>query len=200
MDDRIQDTLSFWFGEPEETAAYFKTRQRLWFRKSAETDAAIGAQFGDTLIAAAAGRCDDWATTLRGRLALIVVLDQFSRNLRRGQPAMFAQDAKALALALEAIDADQERSLPLAMRMFFYMPLEHAENEALQDRCVALFTQLWDDAPEPARPLVADFKRYAEMHRDVIRRFGRFPHRNAILGRQDTAEERAFLTQPGSRF
>jgi len=199
-DERCEAVLRFWFETPRDDSDYFRERGRLWFVKSDETDRAIGNRFGATLAAAAAGELDHWAETPRGRTALIVVLDQFPRNIHRGRPEAFAQDEKALSLALQGLTLRHDRGLPLPLRLFFYLPLEHAENLAMQERCVALVKKARDTATGDARDAAEEYLRYAERHRDVILRFGRFPHRNEILGRESTAEEAAFLQQPGSRF
>jgi uncharacterized protein (DUF924 family) len=133
-------------------------------------------------------------------LAFVIVLDQFPHHIHRDTPDAFAQDAKALALSLAALAAGEDKSLTLIERVFLYLPLEHAESIAMQDLSVAQYQQLADEAVESERTLFDNFLDYAHKHRDVVLRFGRFPHRNDILGRTSTAEEIAFLKQPGSRF
>jgi uncharacterized protein (DUF924 family) len=130
----------------------------------------------------------------------VIVLDQFPHHIHRDTPDAFAQDAKALALSLAALAAGEDKSLTLIERVFLYLPLEHAESIAMQDLSVAQYQQLADEAVESERTLFDNFLDYAHKHRDVVLRFGRFPHRNDILGRTSTAEEIAFLKQPGSRF
>ncbi len=177
--------LGFWFNhlDPKD-----------WFKKSERTDAEIRARFlkltEELLRTQAAG----WDGTPDDRLAAILVLDQFTRNIFRGTARAFAGDAAALSLARAAIDAgDLEREVDTHRKLFVLMPLEHAEDLATQVRCVELMESL----PWPAD---ADYADYARRHRDVIARFGRFPHRNALLGRANTPEEEAFLSEPGSRF
>ncbi len=184
--------LDFWFGAGDAV-------DRRWFAGGETFDREIGERFGATIDAALAGDLDDWSTTRDGALALVVVLDQFTRNAHRGTPRAFAGDAKALALAQRLVDAGDDRRLPPLARWFVYMPFEHAEDLAAQQRSVALFEALAAEAG-PQREAVDGALDYARRHRDVIVRFGRFPHRNAILGRADTADEAAFLRQPGSRF
>lgn len=186
------DVLAFWFGSAD-------TVDPRWFKRSDAFDAEIDNRFGATVQAALAGRLDAWAARPEGALALIVLLDQFTRNMYRGTPAAFAGDAQALALAQKLVDSGEHLRLPPLRRWFAYMPLEHAEDLALQQQCVRLFEALAAE-PGPHREALAGALDYARRHRDVVARFGRFPHRNAILGRTSTPEEAAFLLQPGSSF
>ncbi len=176
-----QSILHFWFEE---------LTPKQHFAKDAALDVAIRTRFGDTL--QAASRCElfAWRATAEGRLAEIIVLDQFSRNVYRDTPRAFAQDALALMLAQELVASGQDRSLPAAHRVFAYMPTMHSESALVHVQAVALFTQLG----------MADNLNYALRHKAIIDRFGRFPHRNAILGRASSAEELAFLSEPGSSF
>ena len=201
-DPRIAEVLSYWLGAPEPTDADALTRQALWFTKSAATDAEIGRRFGPLVEQALSGALDGWAQTARGRLALIVLLDQFTRNLLRGTPASFAGDAQALQLALDGIleGHDMDPSVPSVARIFFYLPLEHAEDGPLQAQSVQLFTKLHELATPETRSFFADTLDYARKHQEVITRFGRFPHRNAILGRASTPAEQEYLAQPGAGF
>ena len=192
--------LEFWF--PADTAR----ANALWWGKNEALDAEIDERFGALHRQACAGELDGWAETARGRLALIVLLDQFSRNLHRGDAKTYAHDAKATALALEGIDKGHDCELPPQQRMFMYMPLEHSEALAHQEQCVGLVEALAaevaaepDVDPERAKKF-GDYVDYAIRHRDIVARFGRFPHRNEILGRDTTDEEAEFLTQPGSSF
>lgn len=171
--------LAFWMADPAR-----------WWVKDPAFDAEIRARFGALHQEIAQGKHEDWRSTARGALAYVVVLDQFSRNMYRDTPGMFASDAQARAAARAAVDAGFDQALPAAERDFLYMPFMHSEELADQDRGVALF-----EAAGATGTL-----RYAEMHRDIVRRFGRFPHRNAVQGRASTPEERDFLAQPGSSF
>ncbi len=191
-----EEVLAYWFGPGPQP----QPRLELWFGKSAESDAALKRLFGETLEAASRGLCDGWAETARGRLALVIVLDQFSRQVFRGTPRMFAQDAKAWALVVEALEEGTDREYGVLEAGFFYLPLEHSESLADQRRSVACFEALHARAPEPLRPATTEFLRYARLHLDIIERFGHFPHRNAVLGRPSTPEEVAFLQQPDSSF
>lgn len=188
------DVLEFWFPRDRERA------NKLWWGKDAALDAEIRERFGATLAAARAGELDEWAATARGRLALIIVLDQFSRNIHRDSPDSFAADAQARALTKDGLARGHDRELELLERLFFYLPLEHSESLDDQQQCVALMQSLADVAGEARQQEVAFYVDYAIRHRDIIARFGRFPHRNAVLGRASTDEELAFLQQPGSSF
>lgn len=186
-----EEILEFWFGRPG-TADYGSTRN-VWFRKDTAFDAAIRERFGAAIETALSGGFADWASP-RGALARILLLDQFTRNAFRDTPRAFAGDALALRLADATIArGDDEKLIPVE-RWFLYMPFVHAESPPAQQRAVELFRRLRDLTG------LADPLKWAERHAAVIDRFGRFPHRNAILGRESTAEEIAFLAAPGSRF
>lgn len=185
-DDEIAAAvLDFWLRESDRKA---------WFMKDAAFDATIRERFGafHAMLAGDPARASDLAATPRGALAAILVLDQFSRNLFRDDPRAFAQDEVAREIARRAVARGdlQDPALPKDGAIFLILPFEHSEHLADQDWCVALCETLGD----------AEYLDYAHAHRDVIRRFGRFPHRNAVLGRANTAEEEAFLRQPGSSF
>ncbi len=181
MDDPSA-VLRFWFEETPPSA---------WFRGGPERDRSVRERFGDLTERALEGALDPWADTPEGALALVLVLDQFPRQIWRDQARAFAGDARAQALTLQALEAGWIAAEPAPeRRQFWLMPLMHSEDLALQDRSLPLFERYTD-----AR--TADF---ARRHRDVIARFGRFPHRNAALGRPSSAGEEAFLAQPGSRF
>ena len=158
-----------------------------WFNKDTAFDDAIRARFLDTYEAAAAGLLSDWEATREGALALVIVLDQFPRNMFRGSARAFAADPLALAVAKRAIERGFAIATTVEERAFFYLPFEHSEQLTDQERCCALFRATGD----------ADLVKWAELHADIIRRFGRFPHRNAALGRTTTAEEQAFLDDGG---
>ncbi|OYT93721.1 MAG: hypothetical protein CFE43_03120 [Burkholderiales bacterium PBB3] len=176
-----QPILHFWFEE---------LTPKQHFVKDPALDEAIRARFGDTLEAAARCELFAWRATLEGRLAEIIVLDQFSRNVYRATKQAFAQDALALVLAQELVASSQDRSLPVAQRVFAYMPYMHSESALMHAQAVALFSQ-------PGLEYNYDFEL---RHKAIIDRFGRYPHRNAILGRSSSAEELAFLSEPGSSF
>jgi uncharacterized protein (DUF924 family) len=190
-DDSPQDAiLDFWFGE--RSSPEYGTTRDFWFRKDPAFDTEIRRRFGGAIETALAGGLSEWSSP-RGTLARIILLDQFTRNCFRETPRAFAGDALALALADDAVLRGEDRKLTNVERWFMYMPFQHAESVAAQARSVELFQALSDDGLES--PLT-----WAKRHAEVIRRFGRFPHRNAILGRTPTAEEIAFLAERGSRF
>lgn len=200
MNDDPERVLAFWFGAAGSAATVAARQRGLWFGKSPDNDRAVAERFTDTLKLAGAGGLDHWTVTARGRLALVIVLDQFPHHIHRDQPQAFATDAPALALSLAALASGEDRRLAPIERVFLYLPLEHAEALDLQERSVALYQALAREADAGERPLFDDFLDYARQHRDVVARFGRFPHRNAVLGRVSTPEEVEFLKQPGSRF
>ena len=176
-----QPILHFWFTE---------LTPKQHYAKDAALDETIRTRFGATLEAAAKCELFAWRATPQGRLAEVLVLDQFSRNVYRGTARAFAQDALALVLAQELVASTQDRSLPLAQRSFAYMPYMHSESALVHAQAVALFSQ----------PGLQDNLRFELRHKEIIDRFGRYPHRNAILGRSSTADELTFLSEPGSSF
>ena len=185
------DVLDFWFDAVTEAA---------WFDIDQAFDARIRQGFGDTLEAATRGQLDHWAATPGGWLALLIVLDQFSRNIHRGDARAWAADAKAQAVALAGITRGDDLRLSPVQRLFAYLPLEHAEDLPLQRRSVELFEQLLAQSPATEQVRYQDYLDYARRHHDVIERFGRFPHRNAVLGRTSSPEETEYLARPGSGF
>lgn len=193
MDAQAQDVLDFWFLPPD-SRDYGQSRGE-WFRKDDAFDAHIRARFGTLIDAAIEGGLRAWEATPHGALARLIVLDQFTRNVYRGTPRAFAGDAQALALAVALTQAGQDQQLPPMLRAFAYLPFEHAEDLAMQARAVELFQLL-----SQAQPGFDGMLDYAQRHQEVIARFGRFPHRNAMLGRPSTPEEVEFLRQPGSSF
>lgn len=200
MVDQPENVLAFWFGPPGSAAEIAGRQRTLWFGKSPANDQAVIERFSATLVAATAGQLDHWIHTSRGRLALVIVLDQFPHHIHRDQPQAFATDPQALALSLAALAAGEDRQLAPIERVFLYLPLEHAESIDMQERSVSLYQQLAQEAADDERALFDNFLDYARKHLDVVARFGRFPHRNAILGRPSTPDEIEFLKQPGSRF
>ncbi|QGZ61019.1 DUF924 family protein [Paraburkholderia acidisoli] len=204
LDPRAREVLDFWFGAPGSAERGRERKQ--WFRKREAFDAQLRERFGALLAAARAGELDAWCATPAGALALVIVLDQFSRNCLRGTPHAFAADAKALAIARAMVASGADLRLPdLYQRMFVYMPFEHAESVAAQRESLRLFGALAQEAGEAGfeASFSASFEAYhdyARRHAQVIERFGRFPHRNEVLGRVSTEDELAFLREPGSRF
>ena len=175
------DVLNFWFSE---------RIKPLWFKKNTEFDREIERRFFNTYQSAKAGELDRWRNNSRNILALVILLDQFPRNMFRNTPQAFATDKQAVELAKYAVDNGYERDLSPEERSFLYMPLMHSEDEEEQEKCVELFTKLGREKN----------LKFAIEHQEIINRFGRFPHRNEILGRESTLEEKEFLTQPGSSF
>lgn len=189
-----QDVLDFWF-LPASDEGHGKPRA-VWFRKDAVFDAAIASRFSGLIALAVGGGLREWDEQgPEGTLARILVLDQFTRNSARATPAAFAGDALALAAAHELVDSGADRKLTPVQRSFAYMPFEHSEDPAVQELSVRLFSELSKDHPGFESTLD-----YAHRHRGVIARFGRFPHRNPLLGRASTPEEQAYLSQPGAGF
>lgn len=196
-----QPLLDLWFGDEADDVMRATRQAPLWWGKSSETDALLASRFGELAEASAKGSLAHWADLPSGRLALILLLDQLPRNIHRGTPAAFAQDPLARDLCLKGLSIGADKSLSSLERVFFYLPLEHAESREQQARSVALFEALAaEQAGTPAQATFAGFADFARRHQVIIERFGRFPHRNDILGRTSTPEEAAFLQQPGSDF
>jgi len=196
LDPAARAVLDFWFGEPG-TPAFGEASPR-WFNGGEAFDAQIEQCFGATLEAARRGECDAWQATPLGALALVIVLDQFSRNTCRGRPTAFEADARALEVARQLVASGAHVDLPTPEhRVFAYLPFEHAESLEAQRESVRLFEAHARETGETGKGSYVD---YAHRHAAVIERFGRFPHRNAALGRSSTDEELAFLCEPGSSF
>lgn len=194
------DILHFWFGDDSDDGAVAGKQQALWWNKNPHTDALIRTRFEPSVLAAEAGELDTWRATPQGLLALILLTDQFPRNIWRDTPDAFRCDPLARKLCLEALDTGADQQLRPIQRVFVYLPLEHSENLAHQQRCVELNTALVQQVPPAWHKSFESFADFAEKHRVIIERFGRFPHRNTILGRPSTNEELQFLQQPGSSF
>ena len=201
IDETPGSVLHFWFNYSVERFSLIAQRERLWFRKDFDTDKAIAHRFTDVLARLSSGEAYRWADRgPRERLAAVLALDQFSRNIFRGAPAAFENDALALNLAKAGMARGDDRLLAPIERWFLYMPLEHSESATDQRRSLEKFAELAASAPSDQRaPYDAAFD-FARRHAAIIRRFGRFPHRNPILGRASTTAERAFLAKSGSRF
>jgi len=196
----VGDVLQFWFGADGDDAVVAKTQAKLWWSKTTDIDDEIRRRFEAAAGDAAAGKLDDWATTPRACLALILLTDQFPRSMYRDSPKAFANDAKALGWCVDGLEQRLDLHLRPIERVFFYLPLEHAESLALQARSVRCFEELSAAVPQMQQNTFGEYLDFARRHRDVIARFGRFPHRNKILGRESTPAELAFLAQPGSSF
>jgi uncharacterized protein (DUF924 family) len=196
----LSNVLAFWFGELDGEGLADAAHSQLWWRKDPEFDAQIRERFSG-LWQRLTRESDVEAKTPEEELARVIVLDQFSRNMFRDQGAAFSADAQALGLARAVSERGDDRSLRGHHRVFLYMPFMHSEALADQDRCIALFTAFHDQSEAGRlRAELAQNIGFAQRHRDIIARFGRFPHRNQLLGRASSAEEKTFLTQPGSSF
>jgi uncharacterized protein (DUF924 family) len=192
--------IEFWFGLDADDKLTADRQAKLWWSKDEALDADMRERFGPWLDQAAAHRLDGWAETAAGRLALILLTDQFPRNIHRGTPQSFAYDALARTWCKEGLREGVQAKLRPIERVFFYLPLEHSESLADQEQAVALFAELLEGVPEAQRETFRGYYDFAVRHREVISRFGRFPHRNQILGRESTPEELVFLQQKGSSF
>ncbi len=211
MDEALR-VREFWFGRPTasgsrpQAALELQRRMDFWFgggespQQQAQKDAMIAAQFADLVALAANGSLASWADSPRRRLSLIVLLDQFPRNLFRGTARAFTYDEQALELSLSGMQSAADGALTVIERMFFYMPLQHSEQPDVQDESVAAYRRLLAEAPEELRSTFESTLGFATEHRQIIRRFGRFPSRNRALGRVSTPDERAYLESGGSGF
>jgi len=198
--------LLFWFGSKPYTAARVAQQSRLWFTDGAapelapQTDELIGERFSAQMACAECGELGSWESSPRRRLALILLLDQFPRNVYRGTARAFAQDGKALSLAVSGMQLGADAALEPLERIFFYMPLMHAESAEIQEESLAAFRRLLDEAPAELRGHFEAALRAAGLHRDLIARFERFPHRNRLLGRANTTAEAEWLAAETTRF
>jgi len=197
----VEEVLRYWFGESNSDQQVLAQKGKLWFGKNEQVDRDIEARFGAMVVAASqAPLLTGDEPSAKRYLASILLLDQFTRNIYRDDARAFAQDSLALKLALDALDKGCDKALRPIERVFIYLPLEHSEDIELQNRSVKLFENLRNEVGEDLLPAFDSFLDYAIRHQEIIARFGRFPHRNAILGRTSTAEEREFLKQPNSSF
>ena len=192
--------LTYWFGANPDQAVLAKDRAALWWSKNNEVDREIRQRFESSVQLAGDGRLNSWLIEPRGRLALIILTDQLPRNIYRDSPQAFAFDTRALEWSLDGIESSVDRWLRPIERVFFYLPLEHSERLEDQERSVAMFRELLPSVDPDQQEIFESYLNFAILHRDVVARFGRFPHRNRILGRTSTPEELYFLSQPGSSF
>lgn len=192
--ERIKAILDYWFGDLTQADLPNPERTAIWFSGGENTvDAEIRALFSEDLNAAITGKYDDWVATSHGRLCLILLFDQFTRNLYRGTEKAYMYDVKALDLCLTGIEVGHDHNLTLIERVFFYMPLEHAEDLLMQERSVIAFQNLQAVSMPETRIVYDGFLQFAVEHYEVIKEFGRFPSRNKALGRESTIEEQAYL-------
>jgi uncharacterized protein (DUF924 family) len=193
----IEKILDFWFGDLDADGLCKQDRNKLWFQSSDAGDRYIEEEFGTAVAAALAGELDHWTGQPGGLTALVILLDQFTRNIYRGTPAAFSGDQQALALVQAAAASGADCDISAIHRVFLYIPYEHCEDLPTQELGIACFDRLLGDCSEHACEQVAGFRRYSIAHRDVVAQFGRFPHRNEILGRPSSAEEKDHLKKHG---
>ncbi len=192
--------LDFWFADACESPAAARRRNDFWFTPNSELDGQIWEEFGDAVTDAGNRHYDDWAGTAHGRLALIILLDQFPRNIFRGTAEVFRYDARALELAQQAVATGQLAGLSIPEQAFLLMPYQHSEDLAIQDAGVGLYAALTAAAPPEWKEIAAGYHDFAARHRDIIAEYGRFPHRNQVLGRAATEAESRFLAEGGESF
>lgn len=197
---RIDAILSFWFQDKASNTPKIDARMDTWFSEDPDFDREIVEEFGDEVEHASEGRLDHWAHQPRGRLALILLLDQFRRNIYRGKPDAFARDSAALKLCVEGAMEKTDKALPPMYRVFFYMPLQHAESRKVQRRSSKIYNKLATAVSETERATFETVAQFAELHADIVEQFGRFPHRNKLLGRDNTAEEDEYLSADAPGF
>ncbi len=195
-----EDILEYWFGDSVRDPSKVAGRMGFWFGDDPARDADMRQRWGELVSAASEGKLDFWTRTPRGRLAVLILLDQMRRNIYRGTAEAFRRDGRARYLMRDGVSRLMDLKLTPIERVFFYMPLQHAESLDDQELAVDRFLQLEHEVANDHREIFAGFRKYAQLHRDIIARFGRFPHRNAILGRRDTSEEAAWLAGGGERF
>ena len=196
----LNTVLNYWFGEIRESMDYLNERYQIWFRKQPAVDAYLREHFTQAIRDAKQDKFRAWEASPRGRLALVVLLDQFSRHVYRDTPDAFAQDKQCRQVVHDGLQAGVDRLLHPIERTFFYLPLEHSETLSDQELSLSCFDRLVRDAPGPLKSHFEEARDYAVKHYDIIDQFGRFPHRNQILKRNSTPEELEFLKTPGSSF
>ena len=197
---RIEAILAFWFKQHELSAPQIDRRMDIWFGEDAAFDHEIRQNFLADIEDASEGRLDHWAEEPRGRLALILLLDQFRRNIFRGTAKAYEKDRAALKLCVEGAMQKKDRGLTPIQRAFFYMPLQHAESPKVQAKSVELFSRLAESVSPTFQETFLTIAQFAELHRDIIDQYGRFPHRNALLGRENTPEEDEYLAGDAPDF
>jgi uncharacterized protein (DUF924 family) len=197
--ERYDEILNFWLGDTEDRA-WPSDKAKLWYSKDDKLDREVRERFGSLLAAAKRGGLSSWKEDPLSRLALIILTDQFSRNIHRGSSSAFAYDEIALKNALEGIEKGEDLMLTPAERQFFYMPLMHAEDRSVQKLSLERFQNLVETSPKELHKMLSQTLHYAHLHAKIIFRFDRYPHRNAILGRIATKEEIEFLSEPNSSF
>jgi len=197
---RIDAVLAFWFEEKELSAPQIDGRMDIWFGEDPVFDLEIIKEFSDDVDRASEGKLDHWANEPRGRLALILLLDQFRRNIYRNTADAFSCDKQALKLCVEGAMEKKDKGLSPIERVFFYMPLQHAESRKVQQKSCDIFNKLAEAMSPTYKETFQTIAQFAELHRDIVERFGRFPHRNSLLGRRNTPDEEEFLTGDSPNF
>lgn len=197
---RIDAILSFWFMEAELTAPQIDGRMDIWFGEDPVFDHEITKEFAADVDQASAGNLDHWAHEPRGRLALILLLDQFRRNMYRNTPEAFEKDRAALRLCVEGAMEKKDKGLAPIQRVFFYMPLQHAESRKVQAKSRELYKRLAKAVSPTYKETFETIAQFADLHADIVERFGRFPHRNRLLNRENSPEEEEYLAGDGPDF
>lgn len=199
-DPEIRRVLEFWFSDGAMDQPTIDSRMDRWFTADPAFDALIRQEFGPLVAQASKGALNSWAEEPEGRLALILLLDQFRRNIHRGTPKAFSRDAQAVRLCVEGAATGAYKSLTALQQAFYFMPLQHAESLRIQQRSLKIYEGLLAGVSETLKATFATFAQFAELHHDIIAAHGRFPHRNRILGRPDTPDEAAYLESAGTSF
>lgn len=197
---RIETILAFWFKEHELSAPQIDRRMDIWFGEDPVFDHEIEKEFADDVNLASEGKLDHWAAEPHGRLALILLIDQFRRNIHRNTAKAFSKDRLALKLCVEGAVEKKDKGLTPIQRVFFYMPLQHAESAKVQAKSVALYNRLAESVSPTDQETFLTVAQFAELHKDIIDQFGRFPHRNKLLGRENTPEEDEYLAGDSPDF
>ena len=200
MNETIDSVLTYWFGTEQSNTAIAEDRKKIWWGKDDQVDQEIAGQFRELTESVASGDLDHWRDSSKGLLASIICTDQFSRNMYRGSPRSFSYDTVALQLAHQAVGTAMDTALSAIERVFMYLPFEHSEDLENQQKSLELFNLLYENCDHSEKEVFSGYLDYAQRHYDVIKQFGRFPHRNEILGRKSTELENEFLAQPGSSF
>ena len=197
---RIDAVLTFWFMEKALSAPQIDGRMDVWFGEDQVFDHEVVKEFSEDVDRASEGQLDHWAHEPRGRLALILLLDQFRRNIHRSTPEAYAMDKTALKLCVEGAMAKLDKGLTPIQRVFFYMPLQHAESRKVQEKSTDIYTRLAEAASPTYKETFETIAQFAQLHADIVEQFGRFPHRNKLLGRENTPEEDEYLTGDAPSF
>jgi uncharacterized protein (DUF924 family) len=196
----IKEVLDYWFSDSDLDSLTLDSRMDRWFGSSSDLDAEIVERFGELVDKASGDELDAWAEEPEGRLALIILLDQFRRNIYRGKSEAFTKDKKALKICIEGTMSGVHKNLSPEQRLFFFMPLQHAESLKIQEKSVSIYNALAGSVSDTLRETFETCAQFAELHRDIVAEFGRFPHRNAVLGRENTEAESAYLSEDAPSF